>query len=84
MMKFTLPKLRWQLGKLRIFSGKDICKILEKHGFSEVRRRGSHISMQKKISGNTITVPVPDHDEVRIGTLISIIRQSGIPRFEFE
>jgi len=40
--------------------------------------------MQKKIPGSTITVPVPDHDEVRIGTLQSIIRQSGLPRALFE
>jgi predicted RNA binding protein YcfA (HicA-like mRNA interferase family) len=40
--------------------------------------------MQKQLSGATITVPVPNHPEVRLGTLQSIIRQSGIPRAEFE
>jgi predicted RNA binding protein YcfA (HicA-like mRNA interferase family) len=35
--------------------------------------------MQKKVEGTTITVPVPDHDELHIGTLLSIIRQSGLP-----
>jgi predicted RNA binding protein YcfA (HicA-like mRNA interferase family) len=40
--------------------------------------------MQKKIEGSTVTVPVPDHDELRIGTLQSIIRQSGLPRALFE
>ena len=40
--------------------------------------------MQKKTEGSTITVPVPDHGELRIGTLRSIIRQSGLPRTEFE
>jgi predicted RNA binding protein YcfA (HicA-like mRNA interferase family) len=58
--------------------------ILARHGFAEVRRRGSHIVMQKKVPQSTITVPVPDHDEIRIGTLQSIIRQSGLPRAEFE
>ena len=72
------------MGKLKAFSGKDVCKILEKHEFHEVRRKGSHIIMQKQIPGSTITVPVPDHKEVRIGTLMSIIRQSGIVRLEFE
>jgi predicted RNA binding protein YcfA (HicA-like mRNA interferase family) len=48
--------------------------ILARHGFAEVRRRGSHIVMQKKVPQSTITVPVPDHDEIRIGTLQSIIR----------
>jgi len=72
------------LGKLLVLSGKDVCIILEKHGFNKVRMRGSHIVMQKKLSEGTITVPVPDHHEIRIGTLQSIIRQSGISRSEFE
>ncbi len=40
--------------------------------------------MQKRTSETTITVPVPLHDELRIGTLMSIIRQSGLPRTLFE
>lgn len=32
----------------------------------------------------TTTIPVPNHKEIRIGTLQSIIRQSGLPRAEFE
>ncbi len=50
----------------------------------QVRHRVSHIIMQKRVEGSTTTVPVPDHDEVRIGTLQSIIRQSGLPRTLFE
>ncbi len=70
--------------KLRVLSGREVCRILEEHGFSEVRRRGSHIAMQRKLPGSTTTVPVPDHKELRKGTLRSIIRQSGLPRSEFE
>jgi len=55
-----------------------------RHGFLEVRQRGSHIVMQKRLPDATITVPVPNHAELRIGTLQSIIRQSGVPRSEFE
>jgi len=72
------------LVKLRLLSGKEVCAILRKAGFEEVRRGGSHIVMQKKIPQGTITVPVPDHNEIRIGTLQSIIRQSGLSRGEFE
>ena len=32
----------------------------------------------------TVPVPVPDHRELRVGTLLSIIRQSGVPRSAFE
>ena len=72
------------MGKLRVLSGKEVCQILEKHGFVEVRKRGSHIAMQRKTSLSTVTVPVPDHKELRMGTLLSIIRQSGLSRSEFE
>lgn len=72
------------MGKLRPLSGRQVCKILERHGFLEVRRRGSHVIMQKKMDAGSLTVPVPDHPELRIGTLQSIIRQSGLPRAEFE
>jgi predicted RNA binding protein YcfA (HicA-like mRNA interferase family) len=40
--------------------------------------------MQKKEADSTVTVPVPDHKELRHGTLRSIIRQSGVPRSFFE
>lgn len=40
--------------------------------------------MQRKDDSGTTTVPVPDHKELRTGTLRSIIRQSGVPREEFE
>jgi predicted RNA binding protein YcfA (HicA-like mRNA interferase family) len=72
------------LGKLRVLSGREVCKILEKNGFVQVRQRGSHIIMQLQIEGSTITVPVPDYDEMKTGTLRSIIRQSGLSRTLFE
>lgn len=40
--------------------------------------------MQGRTDSGTVTVPVPDHLEIRIGTLQSIIRQSGVPRTAFE
>ncbi|MDP3047486.1 MAG: type II toxin-antitoxin system HicA family toxin [Chloroflexota bacterium] len=67
-----------------MLSGRQVCAILALHGFLEVRQRGSHMVMQKRSADATITVPAPNHDELRVGTLRSIIRQSGIPRAEFE
>jgi predicted RNA binding protein YcfA (HicA-like mRNA interferase family) len=70
--------------KLRVLSGRQVCKIMSQYGFVELRQRGSHIIMQKSQGSTTITVPVPDHDELRNGTLSGIIRQSGLPRALFE
>lgn len=72
------------MGRLRVLSGREVCKILESQGFVEVRRRGSHILMQLREEDHTTTVPVPDHKELRIGTLRSIIRQSGLAKSLFE
>lgn len=72
------------MAKLRVLSGRQVCQILEKNGFTEVRRRGSHVVMQRRSETGSITVPVPDHSELKTGTLLSIIRQSGIARTEFE
>ncbi|WP_084517050.1 type II toxin-antitoxin system HicA family toxin [Desulfatiglans anilini] len=57
------------MGKLRMLSGKQVCAILSRHGFEEIRQRGSHIAMQKQLPDTTITVPVPNHSELRTGTL---------------
>lgn len=72
------------MARLRPLSGSQVCALLARHGFIEVRRRGSHVVMQKRVGESTVTVPVPDHKEIKIGTLASIIRQSGVPRDEFD
>ena len=72
------------MGKLRNLSGREVCQILAQNGFLEVRQRGSHIVMQKRDDETTITIPVPDHKELRVGTLLSIIRQSRLSRSLFE
>ncbi len=65
-------------------SGREVCAILSRHGFAEVRRRGSLVVVQKRSAGTTTTVVVPDHRELRYGTPQSIIRQSGLQRALFE
>lgn len=40
--------------------------------------------MQRAEGQSTVTVIVPNHREIRVGTLQSIIRQSQLPRSLFE
>lgn len=84
MTKSTSLKWRSLLGRLKVLSGAEVCKILESNGFAQVRQKGSHIIMQKNIGSSTVTVPVPLHKELKIGTLQSIIRQSNLGRELFE
>ena len=40
--------------------------------------------MKRTDANGTVTVPVPDRRELRIGTLLAILRQLGVPRSAFE
>ncbi len=72
------------MGKLKVLSGIEVCKILEANDFNKIRQKGSHILMQKRTEDSTITIPVPNHKEIRVGTLKSIIRQSKLLKDLFE
>lgn len=73
------------MGRLRRLSGREVRAILERYGFVLVRQKGSHMIMQfRKPGGGTITVPVPDHRELKTGTLLGVIEQSALPRALFE
>ena len=61
-----------------------MCALLGQHGFTAVRQKGSYRVMQKKTSAGTITVPVPMHEDLKPGTLASIIRQSQLDRSVFQ
>jgi predicted RNA binding protein YcfA (HicA-like mRNA interferase family) len=64
--------------KLGVFSAREVCRILQAHGFEKVRQAGSHIIMQKCLGHETRTVPVPNHAEIARGTLKSVIHLSGL------
>lgn len=71
------------MGKLRKLSAKEIAAILEAHGFERRRQKGSHIAF-RHAEPPARTVIVPDRKAIPIGTLASIIRQSGLDRSLFE
>lgn len=38
MATFLLRRLRYRLGRLRVLSGSEVCRILEQNGFAAVRQ----------------------------------------------
>lgn len=66
--------------KLPVVSGKELIAALKKAGFTIVRQRGSHISLQRMTSEKTYKTVVPMHDEVSKGTLLDILRQTGLSK----
>lgn len=65
----------------RLPSSRQIIKVLEAHGFQYVSQKGSHAKYRK--DAHTVIVPHPK-PEIPIGTLHSIIRQSGLKREDFD
>lgn len=55
-------------------SGREVIRIFEKQGYMRMRQRGSHVVMRK----GSIVCVIPDHREIKTGTLSGIIRQAGI------
>ena len=70
------------MGKTPSVSGKELCRVLEKDGFSLVRQTGSHRIYQKQAEESTITIPVPVHSNkpLKKGTLHNILRKAGITK----
>ncbi|MCH7997849.1 MAG: type II toxin-antitoxin system HicA family toxin [Chloroflexi bacterium] len=63
-------------------SGRQAVSAFERAGFEIRRQRGSHIIMTKPASPETLSVP--DHREIRIGTLRALIRKAGLTVDQFE
>lgn len=72
--------------KLPQVSGKDVVKALQKHGFSIVSQRGSHIKLKKTVDSSlSYTVIVPDHKIIKKGTLRSgILKPINLTVEEFQ
>lgn len=60
----------------KTFSGKDLIKALRRMGFIVDHQRGSHIFLHN-IEKN-VSVIVPNHKELRIGTLHNILNKAGL------
>jgi predicted RNA binding protein YcfA (HicA-like mRNA interferase family) len=65
--------------KLPRASGAEIVRALEHLGFVVARQRGSHVVMRRGASGCV----VPNHREVKLGTLVGILKQAGVSAEEF-
>ena len=65
--------------KLPVVSGADVVRALERLGFVVTRQRGSHIMMRRGSCGCV----VPNHRELKIGTLVGLLKQAGISPEEF-
>jgi predicted RNA binding protein YcfA (HicA-like mRNA interferase family) len=69
------------MSKLPVISGRQCARALRKVVFLEDHQTGSHIILRRE--DPTTTISVPDHSELRKGTLRAIIRQAELTVEEF-
>ena len=60
-------------------SGAQIVRALERLGFVVARQSGSHIVMRRNAQGCV----VPNHKEVKVGTVNGVLRPAGVTAEEF-
>jgi len=65
--------------RLPVVSGADAVRVLERLGFAVARQRGSHIVMRR----GSIGCVVPNHRELKVGTLTGLLKQAGVSPDEF-
>ena len=65
--------------KLANVSGKETIRRLEKPGFTAIRQKGSHTIMRR----SSQVCVVANHKEIKVGTLIGILKQAGVAIDEF-
>jgi len=69
------------MARLPIVSGKEAVYAFNRAGWEVSRREGSHIILTR--TGMIATLSVPDHKEIKRGTLRSLIRKAGLTVEEF-
>jgi predicted RNA binding protein YcfA (HicA-like mRNA interferase family) len=69
------------VGTLGNISGKEAAKAFARAGWVRGDQVGSHLAMRKP--GSRSTLSVPQHKELAIGTLRSLIRSAGMTVDEF-
>jgi predicted RNA binding protein YcfA (HicA-like mRNA interferase family) len=65
--------------KLPRVSGAEVVRALGRLGFVVARQRGSHIVLRRGERGCV----VPNHRELKTGTLAGVLKQAGVSTEEF-
>jgi predicted RNA binding protein YcfA (HicA-like mRNA interferase family) len=60
-------------------SGKELIKVLERHGWVQVRHKGSHVRMMKA-GFAPLSVPVHGSHDLKQGTLHPLLKHAGLTK----
>ena len=64
-------------------SGREVVAARGKIGYEVVRQRGSHIRLRHPSDADRRPLTVPDHRELKAGTLRAILRDAGLNVAQF-
>ncbi len=64
--------------KLPVISGKKLFRILEKHGYQPVRRKGSHVFLESQNGQASTVIPVHGNEDLGKGLLKSILNDLSL------
>ena len=68
---------------MRAWTFRDFIRVLERNGFALDRQKGATRVYKGSVQGQTQSVTIHFHrggDDIKPGTLASMIRQSGLPK----
>jgi predicted RNA binding protein YcfA (HicA-like mRNA interferase family) len=69
------------VARLANISGREAARAFEKAGWRQIGQVGSHLVMVK--AGIRVNLSIPQHKELSVGTLRSLIRHAGMTVEEF-
>jgi predicted RNA binding protein YcfA (HicA-like mRNA interferase family) len=61
-----------------IISGREMCRVLERHGWSLIRIHGSHFIYRNLETNRQLVVPFHANRDLKPGTQRSIMRAAGL------
>jgi predicted RNA binding protein YcfA (HicA-like mRNA interferase family) len=63
---------------VKVISGKQMCRVLEQHGWVLARINGSHHIYRDPATGRRTSVPVHGNHDLKPGTQRGIMRDAGL------
>ena len=69
---------------MKALSGKELRKIIEKYGWIHHRTSGSHFIYKKEGIKKIVSIPIHKNKELPIGTLKSILKDTGLTEEDLE
>lgn len=69
--------------KLRVFTAREIERVLSKYGFTLISQKGSHRKWRNFTTGRQVIVPSHSGRNLPVGTLRNILTNAEIPEEEW-